>query len=213
MEIKICGITNLFDAICAYECGADAIGFIFYPKSQRYVTPDTVRSIINKMPPEVAKIGVFVNENEKIIHEIHTFCKLDIIQLHGDESFEYCERFPSDILIKAVSLQSEADIEKLPNYNVKAILVDARDKDLYGGTGKKSNWRLAAKVKKTQALILSGGLNIDNVIKAIEFVSPQAVDINSGIEISPGVKNHSKIRQIISLIRNTYAKSEKSVFK
>jgi phosphoribosylanthranilate isomerase len=203
VKIKICGITNISDAYRAAECGVDALGFIFYPKSQRYVAPAKAKEIIQKLPREIITVGVFVNHEIQEVKEIAQFCGLNLIQLHGDESPEYCAQFPMSSLIKAVSCQTEKEIQELKNYPVAAILMDAREAGHYGGTGKNSDWRLAIKVKETHPLILAGGLNRENIREAIERVRPQAVDINSGVEISPGKKDPNKIREIIKIVRET----------
>lgn len=203
VEVKICGITNMSDAFIAAECGADALGFIFYPKSQRYVAPEKVKEIIQKLPYEIIKVGVFVNHEIHEVKEIVKFCSLNLIQLHGDETPEYCDHFQTSSLIKAVSLRTEEDIQKLKDYSVRAILVDASEPGHYGGTGKDSDWSLAKKVKETHPLILAGGLNKENVREAIETVKPQAVDINSGVEISPGKKDPEKIKEIIAILHET----------
>jgi phosphoribosylanthranilate isomerase len=153
-EVKICGITNLTDAFFAAQVGADALGFNFYPKSPRYVTPEAAKQIIRKIPGRTAKVGVFVNHDVLWVQEIFTFCGLDLVQLHGDEPPEYCGQFASSRVIKAVSLRKDSDLERLDRYPVKAILVDAFDPSLYGGTGKRSDWRLAVKVKDRFPLIL-----------------------------------------------------------
>jgi phosphoribosylanthranilate isomerase len=203
IRVKICGITHIGDAYMAAESGADALGFIFYPKSQRYVAPAKAKEIIQKVPCEIITVGVFVNHEIQEVKEIAQFCSLNMIQLHGDESPEYCAQFPMSSLIKAVSCQTEKEIQELKNYPVAAILMDAREAGHYGGTGKNSYWRLAIKVKETHPLILAGGLNRENIREAIERVRPQAVDINSGVEISPGKKDPHKIREIMEIIRST----------
>jgi phosphoribosylanthranilate isomerase len=200
-EIKICGITNLEDASCAAECGADAVGFNFYPRSPRYLPPERAKEIIDKVPDGITKVGVFVNDDPLKVRETVDFCGLDLIQLHGDESPEYCRQFPASFLIRACSPRRESDLRKLSRYPVRAILVDAYDPTCYGGTGKRSDWRLAAMVKETHALILAGGLNVNNIRRAIEIVAPHAVDINSGVERSPGRKDHGKVKAIIELVR------------
>ena len=199
-EIKICGITNLDDALAVYESGADALGFIFYPKSSRYVSPEKAKEIIENIPGEITRVGVFVNHRADEIKEIVEFCSLNLVQLHGDETPEYCRQFPTSILIKAFSPRTESDLQTLKDYPVRAILVDTHDPKLYGGTGKTSNWGLASKIRESHPLILSGGLNIDNIIEAIETVHPGAVDINSGVESSPGGKDHDKVRKIIDIV-------------
>jgi len=201
VEIKICGITNISDALIAAECGADALGFIFYPKSQRCVEPAKAKEIIQKLPREMSKVGVFVNHEVEEVREIAQFCGLDFIQLHGDETPEYCAQFPMSSLIKGVSCQTEEEVQELRSYPVATILIDARDSRRYGGTGKISDWRLAIMVKETHPLILAGGLNKENIRQAIETVTPQAVDINSGVEISPGKKDPRKITEIVRMVR------------
>jgi phosphoribosylanthranilate isomerase len=201
VEVKICGITNINDAYVAIKYGADALGFIFYPKSQRYVAPERAKEIIEKLPYDIIRVGVFVNHEIQEVKEIAKFCGLNLIQLHGDESPEYCAQFPISFLIKAVSPRIKEDIRKLRNYPVRAILVDGREQGNYGGTGKNSDWKLAIKIKETHPLILAGGLNKENIREAIEMVRPQAVDINSGVEISPGKKDPDKIREVIELVR------------
>lgn len=200
-EIKICGIINLDDALAASEAGADALGFIFYPKSPRCVSPRQARGIISELPRTVAKVGVFVNDDPERIEEIAGTCGLDIIQLHGDETPDYCRRFPASMLIKAFSPRSAADLNRLDDYSVRAILVDAFAPGLYGGTGKTSNWELARAIGERCPLILSGGLNSGNIQEAIAAVSPDAVDINSGVESAPGRKDHYKLNEIIEIIR------------
>jgi phosphoribosylanthranilate isomerase len=123
VEVKICGITNMSDAFIAAECGADALGFIFYPKSHRYVSPERAIEIIQKLPCEIIKVGVFVNHEIHEVKEIVKFCGLNLIQLHGDEPPEYCAQFPKSSLIKAISCRLEEDIRKVRDYSVRAILV------------------------------------------------------------------------------------------
>jgi phosphoribosylanthranilate isomerase len=200
-QVKICGITNEEDALCAAECGAAALGFIFYSASPRYITPEKVRLIINKLPAEIIRVGVFVNEKAEEVKRIVQYCGLDFIQLHGDESVEYCRNFSPASIIKAVNLQCDADLAHAFNYNVAALMVDSRHAGLYGGTGRKANWDLALRIKSKKPLILSGGLNEGNVKEALSIVAPQALDINSGVEIKPGKKDHKKIARILEIVR------------
>jgi phosphoribosylanthranilate isomerase len=203
IRVKICGITNIGDAYSAAESGADALGFIFYPKSQRYIAPERAKEILQKIPGSIGRVGVFVNQEIQAVKEIVSFCGLRLIQLHGDESPQYCAQFPRSTLIKAVSHCADEEVQRLENYPVKAILVDAHEPGHYGGTGKNSDWALALKVKKTHPLILAGGLNKENIKRAIETVRPCAVDINSGVETSPGKKDPYKIREIMEIVRAT----------
>jgi len=208
-ELKICGITNLEDACYVAECGADALGFIFYAYSPRYVAPERAKEIIEKIPHGITKVGVFVNHDVLEVKRTAEFCGLDLIQLHGDESPRYCRQFRSSVLIKGFSPREEGDLRKLRSYRARAILVDACDPTRYGGTGKRSDWRLAVKVKETHRLILAGGLHVDNIREAIEIVSPHAVDINSGVESSPGRKDHGKVRSIIGIVHGIDEKGTK----
>jgi len=208
-EIKICGMTNAADAVNAAQCGANALGFIFYPNSPRYILPEAARKIIDKLPRDVYKVGVFVNHEAKVIKEIVEFCGLDFIQLHGDESPRYCRAFPESRVIKAISAQTS----HFSDYPVRIILLDASHPELYGGTGKKSDWDLAVKIKEKHALILSGGLNLENIREALTIVSPDAVDINSGVELSPGKKDAEKVKKIIEIVRKTGSMTKRTVFK
>jgi phosphoribosylanthranilate isomerase len=200
-EIKICGITNLEDASYAAEYGADAVGFNFYVKSPRCVSPKSAKEIIEKIPDGITTVGVFVNHDALEVKKTVEFCGLDLVQLHGDESPEYCRQFPTSMLIKAFSPRDENDLQKVSSYPVRAILVDAYDPSRYGGTGKRSDWRLAVRVRETHLLIIAGGLNADNIREVIEIVSPHAVDVNSGVESSPGKKDPKKVKAIIEVIR------------
>ncbi|MGA2330936.1 MAG: phosphoribosylanthranilate isomerase [Syntrophales bacterium] len=212
MEIKICGITNMEDAVMAFAYGADALGFIFYEKSPRYVSPETVMRVIRNLPDDISKVGVFVNHDIHAVREIYDFCGLDLIQLHGDESPAYCREFPQSILIKAISPRSVEDLGIVKQYGVKAIMIDARESGLYGGTGNKSNWELAAKLKEMHPLVLSGGLNPGNILSAIRTVSPHAVDVNSGVELSPGEKDPKKVQSIIETVRTAEKKNATKIF-
>ncbi len=212
MEIKICGITNAEDAIAAVECGADALGFIFHPPSSRYVSPEKARAIIEGMPSgRICKVGVFVNVSPARINEIVSYCGLDIIQLHGDEGPGFCRCFPASMLIKAVSPQTAEDLELIKNYDVRAIVIDTRDRGLYGGTGKICDWEMAAAIAREKPLILSGGLGPENLEEAIKRVAPSAVDINSGIEIEPGKKDHAKMRKAVEIAKKAKADRKDSI--
>ena len=203
MQTKICGITGLADALCAAECGAAAVGFIFYAPSPRHIEPACARMIIDRLPRALVKVGVFVNETAAEVKRIYDYCGLDMIQLHGDESPEYCRQFPKDRLIKALDLKSDDDLKKAASYEAAAILVDSRHAGLYGGTGKTADWDLARRL--VQPLILSGGLNHENVAEAIKNVHPSALDIASGVESEAGKKDHEKIARIMRLIHKTAA--------
>lgn len=212
MEIKICGITNPDDAMHACKYGADALGFIFYKRSPRFVTPESVKRISENLPHDITRVGVFVNHDIQDVKDIYDACRLDLIQLHGDESPEYCRYFPETLLIKACSPHSEEDVSIIQEYPVKAILVDSRTTNLYGGTGVKSNWEMALRLKELYPLVLSGGLNTENILEAIETVSPHAVDVNSGVEISPRKKDPDKVKNLITMVHAIESKSPIKIF-
>jgi phosphoribosylanthranilate isomerase len=200
-EVKICGITNQEDASFAANCGAAALGFIFYPLSPRYIKPANAEQITGGLPDKTVRVGVFVNADPEEINKIVERCGLDMIQLHGDESPDYCSQFPASMVIKAIELKNEQDLNNALNYNVTALLIDCRHAGLYGGTGRKANWDLACRIKNTKPLILSGGLKKDNIVEALRSVAPAALDINSGVETSPGRKDHEKLARIFDIIR------------
>lgn len=209
IQVKICGMTQLEDAFCAAESGAAAVGFIFYPSSLRYIQPAKARVIIDHLPAHLVKVGVFVNETPEEVMRIYDYCHLDMIQFHGDESPGFCRKFPKNRIIKALELKTLEDLGKAPLYAVAAILADSRHAGLYGGTGKTSNWDMASRL--SQPLILSGGLNEENIHEAMRVVNPAALDINSGVELSPGKKDRTKIERIVQIIRATDTVSRASV--
>ena len=203
MQVKICGITNLEDALTAAENGADAVGFIFHPPSPRFIEPQKAAQITKALPDRLVKVGVFVNEKESFVRHTIEHCRLDMIQLHGDESPGYCRQFPKNRILKALVLQTEEDVRKSEAFDVAAILVDARHNGLYGGTGRTADWDLARKI--AGPLILSGGLNEFNVPAALEVVRPAALDINSGAEEKPGKKDSAKIARMMRIIHSASA--------
>jgi phosphoribosylanthranilate isomerase len=191
MEIKICGITNTEDALLAAELGVDALGFIFYSKSPRYCIPAAAKAIIADLEKShPVAVGVFVNEAVAAVKATAAFCGLDMIQLHGDEPPQYCSNFSSSQLIKALTPGMAGDPALLDGYPIKAVLMDSRDADRYGGTGKTTDWDTARGIARRRALILAGGLNEHNIREAVMAVRPHAVDINSGIESAPGKGTH-----------------------
>ncbi len=211
-EIKICGITCIEDALCAAECGVDAIGFIFHPASPRYITAERTKAIIAELPEEIVKVGVFVNRPADEVERTVDACGLDLIQIHGDESPAYCRRFPSGRIIKAVSPRTPEELRSLADYEVRAFLVDARDPGRYGGTGKRADWGLAARVRESHPLIRAGGLDADTLAEARATVGPGAGDNNSGCESAPGIKDHDRMRRIVATIRKKGLPGPKSIF-
>ncbi|MBI5195715.1 MAG: phosphoribosylanthranilate isomerase [Nitrospirae bacterium] len=201
VRIKICGTTNLKDAYAAVEFGADALGFVFYPKSPRAVTPETAKEIISKLPPFITTVGVFVDEKPSVIEKTVNYAGLDIIQLHGSEPPEKC--ILSKKVIKAIRVKDLTDLEPLITYrSVSAFLLDAYAPDLPGGTGQAFNWDVALEAKKFGRIILAGGLTPDNVAEAIELVKPYGVDAVTGVEENQkGIKDHKKLRLFIERAR------------
>jgi phosphoribosylanthranilate isomerase len=195
VRIKICGITNLEDALLAAELGADALGFIFYAKSPRKVDAETARAIIAQLPPFVAAVGVFVDEAAAVVQELAAKVRLDWVQLHGQESPDYCRTLGYKV-IKAFRIQDEDSMRQLAGYQgaAQALLLDTYKKGQVGGTGEIFDWHLARKAKKYGPIILAGGLTADNVAQAIATVLPAAVDAASGTEAAPGKKDPAKLR-------------------
>jgi phosphoribosylanthranilate isomerase len=196
-RVKICGITNYVDAALAARFGADALGFIFAP-SPRNILPEEARDIIKKLPPFVKTVAVFVNEDEKVMKEIIEYCGIDIVQLHGDELPGLCNIFMPHT-IKAFRIKDESVLEDMSSYvnSVKAFLLDTYSDKKAGGTGKVFNWDIAKKIKElNMPVILAGGLSPVNIEEAVKKVRPYAVDINSGIESSPGKKDHGLMMEL-----------------
>lgn len=202
IRVKICGITNPEDAQTAVDAGADALGFVFWKKSPRYVAPDTAAAIIKGLPPFVTTVGVFVNEGEGVIRSTLKRAGLDRVQFHGDEPPELIARFGPGT-IKAIRVRDKGDILKIRDYDASAYLLDAYREGLPGGTGRTFDWGLAVKAKELGRVILSGGLNPKNVTEAIGLVHPYGVDVSSGVEMAPGKKDRAKVREFIRLAKGT----------
>lgn len=196
VRVKICGITTLADALHAILSGADALGFVFYRKSPRYISPERAAQIIEKLPPFVSIVGLFVNETSQCIRTVVDQCHLDIVQLHGDETPSEC-CCDGVKVVKALRIRDQKDLAGLEDYPVSALLLDAWVDGAYGGTGELGCWDLAAQVAQKIPVILAGGLTPDNVAMAIETVDPYAVDVSSGVELSPGHKDPQRVRSFI----------------
>lgn len=198
-RVKICGITNQDDALKAAYYGAYAVGFIFYKKSPRYVSPSKARKIIETLPPFVVPVGVFVDLKENAVREICKFTRIKTVQFHGEEKPVYCKRFADYKIIKAFRVNDLFDFTSVIKYKVDAYLFDTYQENVLGGTGKTFNWGLLKKQKFDKPVILSGGLTAENVKTGITEIKPYAVDISSGLEKSPGIKDASKIREFMSI--------------
>lgn len=200
--VKICGITNLDDALAAVDAGADALGFNFYQRSPRYLAPERARAIIDHLPTNVLTVGVFVNEELAAIQESASTAGISALQLHGNESPEYCEALKGRYLIKVFRAGGEFKPEVVLDYDVEAIMLDAFDKKTFGGTGKLTNWSIARTTRELfPQLFLAGGLSADNVGDAIEQVNPYAVDACSALEREPGLKDHQRVRDFVASVR------------
>ena len=204
VKVKICGITNIEDANAAAELGVDMLGFIFAP-SPRRVEPEKARDIIRTIPPFVKTVGVFVDEDPAVIKQVISFCGLDMVQLHGDESPDICQ----DLMprsIKSFRLKDESSLQPISSYQgkVRAFLFDTYLEEVKGGTGKTFDWNLAVKGKKPGVpIILSGGLKPSNIKEAISIVKPEAIDVNSGVEKHPGKKDPIAIKELMENMRET----------
>ena len=201
IKVKICGMTQLKDALFAVEQGVDAVGFIFYKKSPRAVTMKSVREIITKLPPLVDTVGVFVNESAERVNKIADYCGLDLVQLHGEESPAFCRKIHRRV-IKAFRVKDLQSIKQLEKFPVSGFLLDTFSDDLHGGTGKTFDWNLALPAKKMGPVILAGGLTSRNILQAVRQVRPYGVDVCSGVEKSPGIKDLEKVRAFLKNIRS-----------
>jgi phosphoribosylanthranilate isomerase len=202
--VKICGITNLEDARASAEAGADMLGFNFYQPSKRYVTPQAAREIISQLPVGLVTMGVFVNEmTPERVAEIASAAGVSGLQLHGDESPEYCCSLKGHYVIKTLAVSSAFEPTEVLSYDVDAIMLDAKDDALRGGTGRLVDWTIARRVSELGVkLFLAGGLSPDNISAAILQVHPYAVDACSALEDAPGKKNHERIREFVKLAHN-----------
>jgi phosphoribosylanthranilate isomerase len=196
-KVKICGITNIEDALQSVQSGADALGFVFYKKSKRYIKPVNARKIIQSLPPWVIKVGLFVNDKISNIKKVADYCCLDFIQLHGDEDSSYLKKLSNFNIIRAVRLKDGPNIKNLNSLNCTIVLFDSYSPE-FGGAGRKFNWDLSKEIKKIRKpYMISGGLTPLNVSKAVKLFSPFAVDVSSGVEIKPGKKDRILIKEFI----------------
>ena len=202
VRIKICGVTRAEDALAAVRLGADALGFNFWPGSKRHVTPAAARAIIARLPPFVTPVGVFVNQTEGEMRAIAAESGIQVFQLHGDEPPELCARLPMPV-VKAIPVDQVRALSRLLSYEVAAFLLDTPSRG-YGGSGEPFDWSLAEGVSEVAPVILAGGLTPENVAAAVRAVRPYAVDVASGVESSPGVKDLAKMSRFISAVREVH---------
>lgn len=193
----MCGITSSEDALCAVRLGVSALGFVFYEKSPRFISPEEAGEVIRRIPPFVTKVGVFVNAEADYLREAKAIAGFDVYQFHGDETPEFCAAFGENY-IKAIRVRNAESLSAVELYDTDAFLFDAYSPDAYGGTGENFSWDvLSSREFGNKFVILSGGLNSGNVREAIQAVNPCAVDVSSGVESSPGIKNHLKLERFM----------------
>jgi phosphoribosylanthranilate isomerase len=200
-RVKICGITNLADALAAVAAGADALGLNFYQGSPRHVSMKMAAAIANHLPPFVLRAGVFVNADEDLVTRAIGECGLSLLQFHGDETPEFCAQFGL-MSMKAFRIRDAESLKELPKFSTDAYLLDAWSPAARGGTGEKFNWDLAIEARKFgKPIFLAGGLTPENVADAVRTVRPFGVDVASGVESAPGKKDYAKIRAFIEAVR------------
>lgn len=197
VKLKICGITNSCDAEFAAKAGCDALGFVFYRKSPRYVREKTAALIVRGLPKKIIKVGVFVNPREETVRRIAKICRLDILQFHGRETPEFCRRFKGYRVVKAFRVKGKPDPAGILRYKTYGYLFDAFSSGKYGGSGKSFDWGLLKGFKTGRPVFLSGGISASNVREAVEKVSPEWIDVSSSLESCPGTKSHIKIRRFM----------------
>lgn len=198
MFVKICGITRPDDAAVAAECGASAIGFIFWPKSRRWIEPEAARAIVRLLPPFVTPVGVFVDETAAHVNAVADLVGLGAVQLHGDEAPDMLADLERPV-VKAVGRVDGTTAARWPDR--VTLLVDADDRVNYGGTGLKADWAAAATLAATRRVILAGGIRPENVGDAVATVKPFGIDVSSGVEDAPGIKNPERIRALFETLR------------
>ena len=200
MLVKICGVTRADDALAAVDAGASAIGFVFWPDSPRYVDPYRARAIRAALPPFVTAVGVFVNQPVEYVSGVASLVRLGAVQLHGDETPQYASLLSAPI-VKALPLTTlgESDLAAWPDETM--VLLDVHDPVKRGGTGRTIDWDAAATISARRRIVLAGGLTPDNVADAVARVRPFGIDVSSGVEDAPGIKNRDRIRQLFEALR------------
>lgn len=201
-KVKICGITNLDDALSCASLGADFLGFVFYQKSPRFIPPDAAASVAAHLPPGVLKVGVFVNEKPQVVRRTAESCGLDFLQFHGDETPAYLKKFKEFRVIRAVRVKGRRSLLGLKDYTPEFFLFDTFAEGRFGGTGEPFDWRLLESLKKLKIpFFVSGGLTPDNVGRLLERIRPYAVDVSSGVEQGPGKKDRALVRKFIEAVK------------
>lgn len=202
VRVKICGITQQDDAHKAIKHGAWALGFVFYKQSPRFISPSRARKIIETLPPFVTPVGVFVNGKHGAIKDICDFVRIRTVQFHGDEDQAFCKRFGDYKVIKAFRVDDKFDFRVVEQFRADAYLFDTYQEDIQGGTGKTFNWELLRAKKFNRPMILSGGLNPSNVKDALNLERLFAVDVSSGVEKEPGIKDEELVKSFCEVVRS-----------
>lgn len=195
MLVKICGITRIADARAAVDAGAGALGFVFWPKSPRFIDPYRARAIVASLPPFVVPVGVFVNQPAEYVKGVAALVRLGAVQLHGDEEVSYAAGIPYPV-IKAMTIDQQVDAWP----PATALLLDVHDPASRGGTGRTIDWDAAAPIAATRRTLLAGGLTPDNVAEAVARVRPFGIDVSSGVEVSPGIKDPARLRALFEAV-------------
>ena len=202
MEVKVCGITRLEDALAAVECGVDALGFVFYSHSPRCITPQRALGIIQRLPPGVSLVGVFVDERPETVRAMAQYLGLDMVQLHGQESPGCCQVLEDMRVIKALRIRGPEDLPVLEQYKgIWAVLLDGFDPARHSCTGQMANWDMGPVIGARHPLVLAGGLGEENLAQAVARALPDALDVSSSVERSAGQKDHRKLRRFLELAR------------
>ena len=203
-RVKVCGNTRLEDALAAVECGADALGFIFYAKSPRAADPEAVAGIVRRLPPFVVTVGVFVDETVETMNRLAERCRLDRIQLHGQEPYEMLARLARPAY-RARKPRSREELAALLAEPDETVLLDTYDAGLRGGTGRPFDWNWAREACRHKRVILAGGLSAENIAQAVVAAQPAAVDVSSSLEARPGIKDRRKIEDFFRALRGEAA--------
>ncbi len=201
-RVKVCGITRLQDALAASRLGVDALGFVFYEKSPRYIAPEKAAGIIRQLPPFVSAVGLFVNPSQQELDDVLARCPLGVVQLHGDESPEFCLAQTARV-IKAIAISRSEDLHRIQQYACPVLLDAKAPPGVHGGTGRSFDWDLLDGLHHDHPLILAGGLHAGNIVRALRIHPWFAVDVSSGVEVSPGIKQEEKIRRFVDRV-NAY---------
>ncbi|MDD3119069.1 MAG: phosphoribosylanthranilate isomerase [Victivallales bacterium] len=196
LKVKICGLTRLEDALAALDAGADYLGFILYAGSPRYIDPDRLRRLTAQLPERCRKVGVFVNADAAFIRQTMTACRLDIAQLHGEETAAWAAELEPTRTWKAFHLRTPADLARATDFPAAMLVIDSSTPQARGGTGIRCDWQLAAAAARQRPIMLAGGIDPDNAVAAARAVNPCGLDLAGGVEAVPGIKDHNRIQEL-----------------